>query len=201
MSKQIFMIAGPNGAGKTTTAISLTSTSEAIHEFINADEIARGLAPLHPETISLTAGKLMLQRLHELLNAKRNFAFETTGSGLNYVKYLKEARTDGYQVTLIFLWLSSPELAIQRVAKRVAQGGHNIPSSIIVRRYYSGLKNLVKHYLPIADSALILDNSLADERRTIATKHLINGLKIEQPGIWKEIEEMAHAEKLQERHH
>jgi predicted ABC-type ATPase len=131
MTKKIFMIAGPNGAGKTTTAMSLIPNATVIYEFINSDEIARGLAPMHPESMSLTASKLMLKRLKELLEANKSFAFETTASGTNYIKHLKEAQANGYEVQLLFLWLSSPDLAVKRVAHRVAQGGHHIPEDTI----------------------------------------------------------------------
>lgn len=127
MTKKVFMIAGPNGAGKTTTAMPFISQTSTIDEFINADEIAHGLAPLHPEGISLTASKLMLHRLKELLEADKSFAFETTASGINYIKHIKKAQARGYEVHLMFLWLHSPDLAVQRVASRVEQGGHYIP--------------------------------------------------------------------------
>ncbi len=195
IEKKIFMIAGPNGAGKTTTAMSLIQCSEIIDEFINADEIARGLAPIHPESMSLTASKLMLKRFKELLEGHKSFAFETTASGTNYVNHLKKAQVNGYKIHLMFLWLPSPELAINRVAKRVAQGGHHIPEDTIRRRYYAGLKNLIKFYLPIADTALILDNSIGELNTMIAEKHIDNGLKIEKPTIWKEIEGLAHVKK------
>jgi predicted ABC-type ATPase len=193
MKKKIFMIVGPNGAGKTTTAISFMST-EVIDEFINADEIARGLAPLHPESVSLIASKLMLKRFGELLKANKNFAFETTGSGTNYVKHLKEAQFNGYEIHLIFLWLHSPELAIQRVAHRVEQGGHNIPENTIKRRYHLGLKNLINYYLPLSDSALVLDNSIAKTNKVIIRKHIVDGLKIENPNIWEEIQRVGNEE-------
>src|SRR5436189_4742062 len=105
IKKRIFIIAGPNGSGKTTTALSLLPDMIGIYEFINADEIARGLAPFHPESMALTASKLMVMRLRELLKANRSFAFETTASGRNYIKYLKEARDNQYEVNLIYLWL------------------------------------------------------------------------------------------------
>lgn len=192
MAKKIFMIAGPNGAGKTTTAMSLIPNSTMIYDFINADEIARGLAPLHPESMSLTASKLMLKRIRELLDSHKNFAFETTAAGVNYIKHLKEAQENGYQVHLLFLWLSSPDLAVKRVAQRVVQGGHHIPEDTIRRRYYAGLKNLIKHYVPLADTALILDNSIAELNKIIAKKEVANGLEIEETSIWKEIERMTH---------
>ncbi len=193
MGKRIFIIAGPNGSGKTTTALSLLPNLINIDEFINADEIAKGLAPLHPESMALTASKLMIKRLRDLLAAHKNFAFETTASGTNYIKYLKEAQTIGYKVHLIFLWLQSPDLAVERVTQRVIQGGHHIPENIIRRRYYSGLKNLINHYLPISDSALILDNSKAESNKTIAEKCITGDLKIEELDIWKRINQVAHA--------
>lgn len=199
ITKRIFMIAGPNGAGKTTTAMSFTS-SEMIDEFLNADEIARGLAPLHPESMSLTASKLMLKRLKELLDANKTFAFETTGAGTNYSKHLKEAQAKDYEVHLMFLWLPSPDLAVGRVANRVRQGGHHIPEDTIRRRYFAGIKNLIKHYLPLANRALILDNSIAGADKIIARKHLSHGLKIEEPNLWKEIQEVANAKQTQSRH-
>jgi predicted ABC-type ATPase len=103
MSKRIIMIAGPNGAGKTTLASRLVPDLPILYEFINVDEIARGLAPLHPETVAISASKLMITRLRELLEAKKSFAFETTAAGTNYLKYLREAKERGYQVGLMFL--------------------------------------------------------------------------------------------------
>src|SRR5947207_8543814 len=118
MSKQVLIIAGPNGAGKTTMSWELISQSPMLYEFINADEIARGLAPMHPESMALTASKLMIKRLRELLEADKSFAFETTASGTNYIKHIHSAKKKNYIVSLTFLWLASPEEAIQRVAER-----------------------------------------------------------------------------------
>lgn len=191
MTKRIIIIAGPNGAGKTTTALSMTSEPNVIYEYINADEIARGLAPLHPESVSLIASKLMIRRMRELLASQQNLAFETTGSGTNYVKYLKESKVLGYEIYLIFLWLSSPELAISRVAKRVEQGGHHIPAETIRRRYYLGIKNLIKYYLPISDNALLLNNSEGQSNKIIANKSINDCLHIENMVLWKEIQRIA----------
>ena len=107
------MIAGPNGAGKTTMTLELIAGQTMLYEFINADEIARGLAPLHPESMALTASKLMIKRLRELLDANKNFAFETTASGKNYIKHLKTAKSKGYEISLVFLWLSEPSTGNQ----------------------------------------------------------------------------------------
>lgn len=191
MTRRIFIIAGPNGAGKTTTALSVIPDLITVYEFINADEIARGLAPLNPESISITASKLLLKRLRELLTAKKSFAFETTASGINYIKYLKEAKKEGYEINILFLWLSGPDLAVKRVAQRVEQGGHNIAENVIRRRYGGGIKNMLKHYLPLADSVLILDNSIAGSTKSIARKDGKMGLKVEDNQIWEEIQRIA----------
>lgn len=192
MDKKIFMIAGPNGSGKTTNAKAAISSLLDIYEFINADEIAKGLAPLHPEKVTLIASKLMVNRLKVLLHEQRNIAFETTAAGINYVKYLTEAKKNGYKVNLLYLWLSSPELAVKRVAKRVEQGGHNIPEDVIRRRYSAGIKNLLKHYLSIADFAVLLDNS-SDAQREIAIKDLNGKYHIKNEEVWKEMQVIANA--------
>ncbi len=192
MSKRIFVLAGPNGAGKTTAARSLYPQLLNFYEFINADEIAKGLAPLHPESVALAASKLMIKRLRALLDADKNFAFETTAAGTNYVKYLQEAKDKGYTVSLVFFWLSSADLAVERVAKRVAQGGHHIPEATIRRRYVLGQKNLIKHYLPIADEALIVDNSDIDSRKIIV-KSVKNRLRIKIPAVWEIIKKRSDA--------
>lgn len=187
------MMAGPNGAGKTTLTHELIARSPLIYEYLNADEIAKGLAPLHPESVVISASKLMLQRLKELLDLEKNFAFETTASGKNYIRYLKQAKERGFSISLTFIWLSSPEQAIQRVEQRVKQGGHSIPRETIIRRYYSGLRNLLESYLPFCDTALILDNSSKQlPRRIMAHKNEGGSLQILDPVVWKKLKEVAH---------
>jgi predicted ABC-type ATPase len=187
------MIAGPNGAGKTTMTMELIADGNMLYEFLNADEIAKGLAPLHPESVALTASKLMISRLKELLDADRSFAFETTASGTNYLKHLKLAKTKGYVISLTYLWLQSPEEATRRVAQRVIQGGHNISKETIIRRYYAGIKNLLTHYLPIADKAFVLDNSSEKSNKRIIAKKTLNGmLDILDKSIWDKIEKVAY---------
>jgi predicted ABC-type ATPase len=198
MPKKILMIAGPNGAGKTTMTLELVNSCPMFYEFINADEIARGLAPKHPESMALAASKLMINRLKQLLAADRSFAFETTASGTNYVKHLKSAKAKGYEISLTFLWLSKPEEAVKRVAQRVKQGGHHVPENTILRRYYAGIKNLLLHYLPLADEALVMDNSLEEKasKRIIARKNSDNPIDILDRAIWEKIEETANEQKF-----
>ncbi len=193
MTRQIFIIAGPNGAGKTTNALSVLPDLTNVYEFLNADEIAKGLAPLHPESMALTASKFMVKRLRDLLESNKSFAFETTGAGTNFIKYLKEARENRYEIHLLYLWLNDVELAIQRVAQRVAQGGHQIPEDTVRRRYTSGLRNILKYYLPLSDSALFLDNSKVESQNLIATKDIKDGLRIQNMITWKQLEEIANA--------
>jgi len=192
--KKIRMVAGPNGAGKTTMAYALISDLESVYEeFLNADEIARGLSPMRPESVSLEASRLMLKRFRLCLQERRSFIFETTGSAKTYDKYLNEAKNAGYEFNLLFLWLPSSDQAIKRVELRVRQGGHDIPKEDIVRRYYRGLKNLLDIYLPIADTAYILDNSTPASgfSKIIAKKEHKKTLLVEDDKIWKQIQKDA----------
>jgi predicted ABC-type ATPase len=153
------MIGGPNGAGKTTAARRLVPKGLGIREFVNADEIAHGLSPFNPEGSARAAGRLMIERIHELINRRESFAFETTCAGRAHAQTLLRCQKAGYRLTLIFLWLPSAKEALTRVARRVAQGGHRVPKDVVVRRYAAGLKNLQQLYLPIADIAYIYDNT------------------------------------------
>lgn len=191
MSKRLFIIAGPNGAGKTTTAHSLMPTFGMGEDFINADEIAKEIAPERPERAALAASKLMIAELRTRLLTGKDFAFETTAAGINYLRYLTSAKESGYTINLIFLWLASADLAIKRVDARVAQGGHYIEEAVIRRRYLAGLRNIVKYYLPLADSALILDNSEAESKKVIAEKTLTTGLEVRDLEIWQNIRRVA----------
>jgi predicted ABC-type ATPase len=128
------------------------------NEFVNADNIAAGLSPFNPESVALEAGRIMLQRIDELLNKDVDFAFETTLSTRSYVSLVKKAQQRGYEVTLLFFWLSSPNIAMQRVATRVREGGHNIPVDVIERRYYRGIKNLISLYIALVKTWFVIKN-------------------------------------------
>ncbi len=131
---ELYIIAGPNGAGKTTASFTILPQIFNVKEFVNADEIARGLSPFNPESVAFEAGRIMLQRIGQLIAAKKTFAFETTLSTRSYVNLVKRCKDLGYRIHLIFLWLSSPEFAIERVKARVTRGGHNMPVDVIRRR-------------------------------------------------------------------
>lgn len=155
----LYIIAGCNGAGKTTASYTVLPELLNCNEFVNADNIAAGLSPFNPESVALEAGRIMLQRIDELLNRGVDFAFETTLSTRSYVSLVKKAQQNGYEVTLLFFWLSSPQMAIERVARRVSKGGHNIPADVIERRYYRGIRNLVYLYIPLCNKWLIANNT------------------------------------------
>ncbi|MDQ6756372.1 MAG: zeta toxin family protein [Bacteroidota bacterium] len=154
----IYIIAGCNGAGKTTAAYNLLPEVFKTIEFVNADEIARGLSPLNPEGVAFHAARIMLERLEDLKEKKKNFAFETTLSGLTYLKFIRAAKLKEYNITLFFIWLNNAKLAKERVAARVSKGGHNIPENVIERRYAKGVNNFSK-YFSLADDWYIYDNS------------------------------------------
>ncbi|MFN4853730.1 MAG: zeta toxin family protein [Bacteroidota bacterium] len=171
--KKLYIISGCNGAGKTTASFNILPDLLNCKEFVNADEIARGLSPFKPESVSIEAGRLMLKRIKELINSNQDFSFETTLSSKSFIKIIDSARSRGYYITLIFFWLESIELAKDRVKKRVSEGGHNIETDVIERRYKAGIKNLFKLYCDKVDSLLIYDNSKA-ESELIAEKEIEN---------------------------
>lgn len=155
----LYIIAGCNGAGKTTASYTVLPEMLNCREFVNADEIAKGLSPFQPETVAFEAGRIMLSRINELLRNKVDFAFETTLSTKSYKQLMVRAKAEGYKIVLIFFWLESVELAIQRVRIRVELGGHHIPDKIIERRYDRGLANFFRIYRPHCDAWIFYDNS------------------------------------------
>lgn len=156
--KRIYIIAGPNGAGKTTASFVLLPEYLGIREFVNADEIARGLSPFNPEKAAFEAGRIMLQRIDYLLQSGISFAFETTLSTRSYKSFVQKAQASGYYCHLLFFALPSPEMAVNRVAQRVQEGGHNIPVEVIQRRYERGLVNLFGYYWDVVDELSFFDN-------------------------------------------
>ena len=157
--RQLYIISGCNGAGKTTASYTVLPDILDIKEYVNSDEIARGLSPFNPSSVSIQAGRLMLKRIDELLAQGLNFGLETTLSTRSYVNLVKRAHKLEYKVNLLYFWIESPEMAEMRVAKRVAEGGHDIPRHIIYRRYKSGLENLFNLYMPVVYYWAIFDNS------------------------------------------
>lgn len=186
MMKNLYIVSGCNGAGKTTASYTVLPEILGCREFVNADEIARGLSPFNAESVAIEAGKLMLLRIEELLKEDVTFAIETTLATRSYVNLVKRAQSQGYRVSLLYFWLSSPELAMRRVAERVSKGGHDIPEVIIRRRYTAGINNLFKLFMPVVDYWAIFDNSQAD-RMKIASGRLDKPADIQNKELYETI--------------
>ena len=176
-SKNLYIISGCNGAGKTTASYTILPEIIECKEFVNADEIAKGLSPFQPEKVAFESGRIMINRINELLRENQSFAFETTLSTRTYRNKIIQAKKQGYTVTLLFFWLNNIELAKERVKMRVKEGGHNIPENVIERRYLKGIYNLFDIYLPIIDGVLIFDNSFG-KHELIAHKMGIDEIEI-----------------------
>ncbi|MEO8533420.1 MAG: zeta toxin family protein [Flavobacterium sp.] len=159
MNRNLYIIAGCNGAGKTTASFTILPEILDCKEFVNADEIAKGLSPFQPEKVAFEAGRIMLHRVNELLANGEVFAFETTLATKSYKSKVSLAKEKGYNVVLLFFWLQDVNLAIERVKTRVQEGGHNIETDVIKRRYINGIANLFDIYLPIVNEAMIFDNT------------------------------------------
>jgi len=174
---QLYVIAGPNGAGKTTFAREFLPHQVACFEFVNADLIAGGLSPLAPETASIQAGRLMLNQIHAMAAQRKTFGFETTLAGRSYMRLFGDLKQRGYEIHVVFLWLPTVVIALERVAERVRKGGHNVPAGVVRRRFRKGIHNLLQPYRPLWDSISLFDNSgsparlVYEERAGVPTIH------------------------------
>lgn len=182
----LYVIGGANGSGKTTVSLSLLPTLLGVFEYVNADAIAAGLSPLNPEAMAMQSGRLMVKRIRALADANADFAFETTLAAKSFIPFLRECKNKGYTINLMYFWLRSPDLAVERVARRVASGGHSIPEVDIRRRYARGLRNLEQFYLPICDSWIVYDNS-ETTLRLIAESGADSQPIIYEPEAWQQI--------------
>lgn len=186
--KHLYIISGPNGAGKTTASYSVLPKILHCKEFVNADEIAHGLSPFNPESVAIEAGRLMLNRIKELLYRNESFSIETTLAARSYYRLIEKAHQQNYEVTLLYFWLNSPEQARERVAERVRKGGHNNPVEIIERRYSEGIDNLFNIYMPIVDTWILVDNSKTP-RSIIASGGKNQSLVVRNSVLYKKIED------------
>ena len=184
----LYIIAGCNGAGKTTASMTVLPEILNCYEFVNADEIARGLSPFQPEKVAIEAGRIMLNRIKHLVETGEDFAFETTLATKSYVSFIRIAKEKGYRVTLVFVYLNSVELAKQRVIDRVSKGGHHIEAEVIERRYYAGLRNFLHLYMPHCDLWMLVDNSLENfELNEIASGELNDIKSVTNKFVWNQI--------------
>jgi len=159
----LYIISGCNGSGKTTASYTILPEMLNCKEFVNSDEIAKGLSPFNADTmvVAVEASRIMYKRIRELIGLAETFALETTLASRSIANLIKDAQEKGYHVTLLYLWLNTPDLAVERVNNRVAAGGHHVNESTVRRRYRTGIINLFNLYMPICDSWMITDNSLS----------------------------------------
>ena len=156
---RFYILSGPNGSGKTTASYGVLPELLDCVEFVNSDEFAKHLAPFAPESAYITASRLMLRKVQYLFDRREDFCIETTLATRALIKMVRSAQAQGYYVTVLYFWLNSPDIAIERVAKRVATGGHDIPEETIRRRYNMGLNYLFHSYMPLCDKWILADNS------------------------------------------
>jgi predicted ABC-type ATPase len=180
---RVILIAGPNGAGKSTLAPSLLRDRLQVTDYVNADVIARGLSAYSPDSVAFSAGRIMLRRLRDLAAARATFAFESTLATRSYARWLTTLIATGYEFELVFLWLRSPDLAVERVRERVRSGGHDIPPDVIRRRYARGRANFLELYSPIAMRWSVLDNSARGQASVIAAGSG-SVVHVQQPMLW-----------------
>jgi len=185
----LVVVAGPNGSGKSTTAPTLLRDTLKVDEFVNADAIAAGLSAFSPDRVAFPAGRIMLRRVKQLASSRADFALESTLSSRSLAPWIKKMQSGSYVFHLLYLWLYSADLAVQRVAGRVRQGGHSVPEAVIRRRYARSLGNFFKLYRPIADSWLMLDNSSVDGPKPIAWRTAGGPIQIVRNGPWSQLRE------------
>ncbi len=162
--KNVYIIAGPNGSGKTTFARTFLPEYAQCDRFINADLIAQGLSPFSPSQVAIKSGKLVLEQIKEFSKQGVDFGFETTMSGVTYLKYFRMLQSSGYKIHIFFLWIPSSQLAIARVKDRVSKGGHHVPVADIKRRFERSTEKFFKSYRPLADKWILFNNAGASPK-------------------------------------
>ena len=187
---RMYIISGCNGAGKTTASYTMLPEMLECSEFVNSDEFAKGLSPFNPEKASIQASRYMILKVRYLLQRQLDFGIETTLATRTLLKTVRLAQASGYSVTLLYFWLNSPELAIERVAARVETGGHNIPEDTIRRRYRVGLDYFFHDYAPLCDRWILADNSQIPFR-VIAEGSKTDILSIKDEVTYKKIHQIA----------
>jgi len=157
VQSQLIIIGGANGSGKTTLARELVLIDEIA--YLGADDIAREINPNHPESVAIEAARLFSQRFGEFLERGESLIVESTLSGLSLRKWIEKARKLNYEIKIHLVYLDSADLCVQRVAVRVAKGGHHVPEEDVRRRYLRSNRNFWNVYRKLADEWGLYYNS------------------------------------------
>ena len=184
---RMYIISGCNGSGKTTASYTLLPELLDCSEFVKSDEFAKSLAPFHPETAYITASRYMLKKLRYLFTRREDFCIETTLATRSLLKTVRMAQDQGYYVTVVYLWLNDPEIAVRRVAARVEAGGHDVAPDVIRRRYYTGLEYFFDLYSPVCDKWMLVDNSENEFR--IVAEGSSKGTQVRDLAVYQQIKE------------
>ena len=187
---KLYIISGCNDSGKTTASYALLPEMLGCTEYVNSDEFAKSLSPFDPSAASVSASRYMLMKIHYLMGKLSDFGVETTLATRSLLKTIQHAQSLGYEVTVLYFWLNSPELAIKRIADRVAAGGHNIPDETVRRRYIRGLEYFFDDYMPLCDRWILADNS--DIPFTVVAEGRRLDTNIKDPEKYEKIWHMAH---------
>lgn len=156
---KLYIISGCNGSGKTTASYTMLPDLFQCSDFVNSDEFAKSLSPFNPDSASIQASRYMLMKIRYMMEKGKDFSIETTLATRSLKKIIARAQKEGYFVTVLYFWLNTPDLAVERVRARVAAGGHNVPEPVIRRRYQTGLHYLFEDYMPMVDQWILADNS------------------------------------------
>lgn len=189
---RLYIISGPNGSGKTTASYGVLPELLDCQEFVNSDEFAKHLSPFAPESAYITASRLMLRKVRYLFDRRQDFCIETTLATRSLLKTVASAQKQGYYVTVLYFWLRSPEIAVQRVASRVADGGHDVPEGTVRRRYQMGLNYFFHRYMQACDKWILADNSAPPF--TIIAEGSKKGLVIRDMGRYLTVRSMVTGE-------
>lgn len=158
------IVAGPNGSGKTTTTEQLLRNEWGADSlYINPDNIAREIfGDWNSADAVLKAAQKATQQRYQCLENGQDFVFETVFSSVEKMDYIRKAKDAGFFIRIFYVCTESPLININRIAQRYLNGGHEVPISKVISRYYSSLKNISKA-IEIADRIYLYDNSIENK--------------------------------------
>lgn len=156
-ARELIIVGGANGAGKTTFAMEYASQYRCL--YLGADAIAAELAPDAPDSVAVTAAEELMRRLAAALAGEQRLVVESTLAGRTFRHVMRTARDAGFTITIVYLFLDSPDTCVERVHERVLKGGHSVPEVDIRRRFLRSIRNFWRLYRPLADHWLLVYNS------------------------------------------